>query len=275
MVVLLVLLRLCLCEENVNVLRGEWELIPLVDGLSAYTKYIPDYIDDISTEHSSTMDLFLFEPDHEIGWVSSIRGHNIDGEIQSITGSKHIKAKVARFNSDPYPDLLTLPSDGQSILLFTNQVRENIELRKKDVSSDQQTSSNYIDWPISKVFSVEKHSKIVDFTVLDINHDGISDLLVALDHKTSYSLLEIIFSNNDLLLYRTSEILFENNGISEILGIHNVYNLAHSNVVYLSSNRTLTIVENKDPVYSIRALHPEPLDGPLLRYYFLDLNGDG
>ena len=54
--------------EDVNILRGDWEVIPILENLPAGASYYPEYIDDFPEEHQSTTDLFIFSPDQEVAW---------------------------------------------------------------------------------------------------------------------------------------------------------------------------------------------------------------
>ena len=66
---MLIILHLALAaSEEVNILGGDWELIPILQGLSPGTRYTPEYIDDISTDYQSTTDLFIFEDGKEVAW---------------------------------------------------------------------------------------------------------------------------------------------------------------------------------------------------------------
>ena len=88
-----------------------------------------------------------------------------------------------------------------------------------------------------------------DFFVTDLNHDGISDIVISLKLSGgTNSILELIFSSTATLEYKPKEIVFENRGILKLLGIMD--SESHKNsILYLSKAGHLARMINRDPVY--------------------------
>jgi len=105
------------------------------------------------------------------------------------------------------------------------------------------------DWPKFDIYSAGKGVIIIDFMVEDINHDGISDLVLAIRHSDgTSSILEFLFLSATNLEYKLQEIVFENKGISKLLGILKTQNNRNS-ILYLSQAGHLASIVNKDPYY--------------------------
>ena len=178
---------------------------------------------------------------------------------------------MAKFDSDAFPDLLTL-NEG-SVWLFKNKVRENIEVRRKEqLSPDHQSEETLDDWPRQVLYAPPKHSKVIDFVVSDLNHDGFQDLLMVIEHKNGQDDVLAAYFASDMS-YELSEIWFENTGIAQVLGFYDLTNTGVSSVIYISKDRYLAAVENRDPIYEAVYLLPQPLTTQerLTHCYFLSL----
>lgn len=105
------------------------------------------------------------------------------------------------------------------------------------------------DWPRLDMYTAGKGVSVIDFLVEDLNHDGISDLIIALKHSDgTCSIVEYIFINTSTLEHKTQEIVFDNRGISKLLGVLKTPNNKYS-ILYLSNAGHLSSIVNKDPYY--------------------------
>jgi hypothetical protein len=71
-VVLKLVLMLALLSEGslgqTDLVGGPWEVIPIAEDLEENTEYSVAYIDDLPGQPESTMDMFVFQPAHDVTW---------------------------------------------------------------------------------------------------------------------------------------------------------------------------------------------------------------
>lgn len=105
---------LCLLYLVVSILSEEsmfkkpWQVIPIIEGLAPGTTYDPAYIDDSIDEDSSTVDMFIYQPNSNVEWTSDIRGTSVSIKPNVILNSQWSEVKMSYFDDDPYPDLLLI-----------------------------------------------------------------------------------------------------------------------------------------------------------------------
>lgn len=51
-----------------SLVEGKWEVIPIANDLEENTEYSMAYIDDLPSVPDSTMDMFVFQPAHDVSW---------------------------------------------------------------------------------------------------------------------------------------------------------------------------------------------------------------
>ena len=266
-------------EETKNILRGTWELIPIVEDMNPETAFEPCYIDDTPDERDSTVDMFLFVPRSNVEWVASIRGSGKQIKRKQVPNSRWHQVKVAKFDNDPYPDLVIVTPNQRTVRYIKNQVRKNIEIIKREqFTSEKDNSGDLEDWVGTDLYTVGKDTRIVDFFIQDMNHDGKPEIVMALRHKDGvYTILEMIFTEFETMEFNVLELWFENQGILQLLGACSLNNENKLDLVYLSSEYKLEYVENKDPSYNKRVMVDTPLatETRLKRFYSVDFNNDG
>jgi hypothetical protein len=85
--------------------------------------------------------------------------------------------------------------------------------------------------------------------VADLNHDGISDVILAVKLSSGInSIINLIFSSSSSLEHKSHEITFDNRGIVKLLGVMSSENSKNS-ILYLSKAGHLARMVNRDPVH--------------------------
>jgi len=168
----------------------------------------------------------------------------------------------------------------RTLRFLKNNVRANIEAQKREQINPEHIdpSDKLDDWAKTELFTVIRNSKIMDFTVADVNHDGIPDIILAVCQKEgACTMVELIFTDTEKLIYTSLELWFDNNGILQILSANDLNSDGVTDVLYLSQDHTISYVENHDPVYNSAFLINTLSNSTnyIKRFTDLDLNEDG
>mmetsp|Transcript_26713 Transcript_26713/g.48120 ORF Transcript_26713/g.48120 Transcript_26713/m.48120 type:complete len:110 (+) Transcript_26713:363-692(+) len=105
------MLSLLLLTSVVNakndLVGGPWEIIPIAYDLEENTEYSVAYIDDLPNQPDSTMDMFVFQPAHDVTWIKTIRGSSLSAPHKVVPNSKGFLSLVVYFDEGS-PDLLQI-----------------------------------------------------------------------------------------------------------------------------------------------------------------------
>ena len=88
----------------------------MAQGVSPYSKLWPAYI-----SNDKEMDLFVYEYERNISWISNIRGASAMLKLNNITNRVSKGALVIDFDKDFKEDILQLTGDRKKILIFHKQ----------------------------------------------------------------------------------------------------------------------------------------------------------
>jgi hypothetical protein len=141
----------------------------VAQGVGPFSKLWPSFI-----SADKEMDLFLYQYNRNISWLSNIRGASAVLNLKNITSNNSAGAIVIDFDKDFKEEVLDISSD-----------RKNINVHRK------YSSFHKITWLSEVVFSIHNITaagvltngdwKISSFLVDDINNDEMNDLIVCID----------------------------------------------------------------------------------------------
>jgi hypothetical protein len=138
-------------------------------GVAPFSKLWPSFI-----SADKEMDLFLYQYNRNISWLSNIRGASAVLNLKNITSNNSAGAIVIDFDKDFKEEVLDISID-----------RKRINLHRK------QSSFHKITWISEVVFNITNltnagvlglgDGKITSFLVDDINNDEMNDIIICID----------------------------------------------------------------------------------------------
>lgn len=86
---------------NLGLYNSTWKSYLVAEGVSPYSKLWPAYI-----SNDKEMDLFLYEHDRNISWISNVRGASAMLKLNNITSKLSSGALLIDFDRDFKEDIL-------------------------------------------------------------------------------------------------------------------------------------------------------------------------